>query len=1722
MSPSKSSTRRSHGKEIGAARKQSGAIISTDSKKLSSRRSDEPSRGLNPTSTSFSSTSQTTYQGVAAPSVAYAPASGNGDYVPPDLVRNASLVDNMVKSRSSQDNIDEFRDDIGSRDGRKSEKRRERSSSRDRNKNWEDKVERRERNGSDAKVDRRDRKDKRRKDSGSSKYGSGVRRQEGTSRGPEEFGSQVESNSFVQFPGQNDASIPGPVPIPQHHEPMSSHVQDQFPGHFTPDSSLPYRPPVLAAEAGPGLAAEYYGDTGESVAHQPGFRKHSPSLIVGAEPHLQPASLAPAPPPEPSQSGLTGAAASFYSGDFEATASSGTQPNPSMHTSGLSRPSGSHHSSSAPTIPTLGGAGVGAAAGYMMSGGMPTHQQTAEQGSAISGDASSILASTNQTLSSHEQDSYHTSSARPPKPGKFSSQSSDVPLYAAGAAAATGLAAVAYSHNHHQAFQHSPTAQHHSATPTRHRHRHNGPLSALVDFFKDPEGVALYEEYTEFTGVCRGCFEPGSSPRDAPRKHRFYKKRSKERLGATTRIDKPYRYSSSDDESRRKKNVSWIGAGLAGYGLGKVGEALFNQRNDFDYTNEVKSGLVSTTETIEVARKSSERRPRRRSGSNDRAETVVRHQGKIYRKRSHDGFIIEPDTTTYPLRRRSTSRSRSRDHKGDLAGVAVGATVGSSIAVSAHRQWSHSPRQGSKNSGRNSRDESLVRRRNHKRNTEKGFFSFLSPSSSSSSLDLNIRSHRKKQRQRRNSSDKIKNNREAEAALLGLGAATAVLALKDGRSKRKTGKEMTPAKERTDKPRRHSNQDRSKHSSSSSGENWESASEGGLSNVDSDLAFGSPSRRSSRESLASQSSGTNKWDWRWGSRNKRPESAKSRDSKGSKFPIASSDGATILDVHPMMPPDHYNAPVIDSTGNVPLQYVYPVQTSDPGRFDVQREGPATSAVQPVVISRPEAVRIEQPQPIVPVSSSFYSSQAPVPRPSDAPTFSQPSYLPQSDNFRKASITSLSHTSPRHVGTDETSNGVKLQRRGTSPARLGEDTVSNSAISQRSHSAKDDNITVRFAISEEEEDKERKERQRGKKEENLVESHKEYRRRGSEDKPARKRDAAGDSEKKDAIDSTSWIASAVGAAGGAMGAALIADKSSKDETREERRERRRRERELEDEQDALARSERRRRKERERQGEGFSPRERRRDGPEEEAIEGRRQEPEDDNPIQRKSVWQEAGTPKHTTHEDYQSFFTPIEVLNKNNDQAKVTSADPDADFNFVEIKPKLRRPDEPEFSIADTDDKIDLSGLSLAWPVPHLRLVQPTPPVSRVSTPFFEPVESDQKGAEDVKNDRSLSKVAWGDDRTHEYTDIPSSEHPENPIEPSPEEVRRQSLARDFSDSESEDQMFSAVIKEIKPAPNESRSNESYGNDYEFAATLAASAQDAGFDPSIVIDDPTYRRRDSPPGSSGRALPGLFDEDEEQPLRSKVKKKKRDKAGKSKQSSEPSEEPNDSAVVEDLVSQVGQSGTLDDANGDRESRSTELPGDPRESPGKAKYDHNAGGAREIEKNAHTELSREQVSQMAKRELGDNQEASQRSHEKLKRRASGLDGSASTASSVANGEIATDAKSKARKGSLWNRVLGKSTDDRPSPNEAQDQSNGRSVEDPDKLKQESNYVKGCESLPDVDVDVLHTESRLSKSSDMARERKVSGASEPQDTGRRTQDLLAKVHIRLLPLALFIIC
>ena len=219
-------------------------------------RGDDRERGINLTSTSYSSSSRGPNPGTASASVAssYATASSNRAddfYLPPGVVRNADRADNTPRTKPDQQERD--RED-GSKSKSKSERRRDRSPSR--GTRGEPRARSRSRDRSDKKREKRDERDRRDKGRGLSRSETGCRDGDGSTRG--NFDNQVESSGFTQFPGQYDGVIPGPTsrPPPQQTSAMSAHVQDQFPGQFPKQSTAPYRPPLAASEGGPGLAAE--------------------------------------------------------------------------------------------------------------------------------------------------------------------------------------------------------------------------------------------------------------------------------------------------------------------------------------------------------------------------------------------------------------------------------------------------------------------------------------------------------------------------------------------------------------------------------------------------------------------------------------------------------------------------------------------------------------------------------------------------------------------------------------------------------------------------------------------------------------------------------------------------------------------------------------------------------------------------------------------------------------------------------------------------------------------------------------------------------------------------------------------------------------------------------------------------------------------------------------------------------------------------------------------------------------------------------------------------------------------------------------------------------------------------------------------------------------------------------------------------------------------------
>ena len=677
------------------------------------------------------------------------------------VARSNTFPATATNSRKEDEDgwVDE--DDVASNATKRS-KHRKRSSSRER------KYERRARSSSREKDDKRRGK----KSSSSNKLDGGIdgqpfersQRESIANRGGDfEKTDKVvmRANSEGQkksVPYMTDSSTWSSSRDPnQQPSRMDPHVSSQFPGQDSTQSSAPYRP-ALSPAGGFGLAADYYGDQGQSVAHQPGVRTATP-VLAGTQPHLQSASAVPAPPQETGH----GLADDYYmSGALGDSQSGSANPSSSRPT----KPPGANGSSITPDKygktsnlgQTVGATAAGAAAGYAMSNDT-AYSQSGTNGTFSAGHQHSVGTQmpyqTTATFAAGGQNSQYDHSTSAPalptlgsayaasasakpntKPSKSSSQHSNAPLYAA----AAGLAgAAAYQHYHHNDSHHD---EHHAATlgSSTHRphsgyygpspspyaqgglgmkHRHQGPVDRLVDWWRDYEDVQKMEEYTEYIGVCRYCFDPRSNPIDAPRKHHYKRRRSSEslrgsrenlarrstdNLSRTSRVDKTsrydrYDYSSDEGRRRRSKSGNLVAAGLGAYGLGKLGKSFFSSGDDFDDTYSVRSGRFNESSTS--LHHGHQHGPNRiRSDGHERfvgrSEYGVIGSEHSHHLREHvahrpgHGHVEKQLVRRHP-HSRSRSRSHSRDRKSALMAAGLGAAAGASMVGSSHRHRSKSP-----------------------------------------------------------------------------------------------------------------------------------------------------------------------------------------------------------------------------------------------------------------------------------------------------------------------------------------------------------------------------------------------------------------------------------------------------------------------------------------------------------------------------------------------------------------------------------------------------------------------------------------------------------------------------------------------------------------------------------------------------------------------------------------------------------------------------------------------------------------------------------------------------------------------------------------------------------------------------------------------------------------------------------------------------------------------
>lgn len=684
-------------------------------------------------------------------------------------------------------------------------------------------------------------------------------------------------------------------------------LPDDSTNHAQPHTPHSYSMPQLPGRSHSyGEAADYYGDAGESVHHQPGVRTHTP-ILQAHEPHLMAASAEPAPPEETGH----GAAAEFYT-------SLQDDPMVNANTSSMT------HSQTAPPMTST----------FTSAGARPPHHQE----------------------------------------GSFS----HLPAYAAGAAGVSA-AALAHYQKHHarpppsrpsthashiQGRLHEPPQRPPFHPESAKYTRSRGPFEKFADWWNDYEDVRKMEEYTEYIGVCRYCFDPRSFPSQAPRPHKPRKTRSQESLNHG-RVDKERRYHVNNSEGQRRRNDvlagSGLGGGLAGYGLSEVGR------------RESQSASDSDGRTL--------RRRNARFGSHthgsDSSHSLARHRPSSKLGHGHAG--LPNSDPSYP------KVNSHRDSKGrlisDVARIEHGdnrvrPTKLASGRIQGHFKDSMTQRPSSSSSSDNVQAgffsrlfSSSKKKSKHGRPArDSRLYNHANRSSSSSNLDLAYNQDESMpQRMKPDKSQKPSKDPavSAQNALIGLGAATAALAAYN--SRRPQADVHGPTTKPLGKRRTSPNND---------GE-WESVSsedEHSVSSASSGLAFGgsglgqTPAAYVSTESVSSTNSGIGEWGWRWGSKKrKQPKASPAAPSQKVsptsivQEPIHMVDDESLFN-SPQSTRLSSNAPSHPLRESVPKPVLSPqVKTTAP-----MSDGPAV----PGPIMRPVGsdVPIQHPQPKTPARS----------------------------------------------------------------------------------------------------------------------------------------------------------------------------------------------------------------------------------------------------------------------------------------------------------------------------------------------------------------------------------------------------------------------------------------------------------------------------------------------------------------------------------------------------------------------------------------------------------------------------------------------------------------------------------------------------------------------------------------------------------------------------------
>ncbi|KAK3669902.1 hypothetical protein LTR78_010213 [Recurvomyces mirabilis] len=885
--------------------------------------------------------------------------------------------------------------------------------------------------------DRKERKRESTKESGKSEKSRGKSRAEDIVDGPSDARGIPAMGSFDQFPGQNSGALVGPV-SQQSQSQSQSHAMSgalpsadpahQFPQQIPAKFSRPRLGPTRADSFG--HASEYYLDEGQSVDYQPGVRSRTPNMLVNPDLHLHAASAAAQETPDTGH----GSAADYYGGAADPVPTAETRP---VQPTRKSSKSTGKVSSLAKIASTSAAAAVTAGV-FSATTNRPSTSQPVTPSRPSRSDPADLRPAS----------SYYAPSSAPQQrtTGKSSARTnSNPPAYAAGGAAA-GLGAYETSQRSDQresSYTNTSYRTETQAGQTRslfgtdersyndggntnqnfQYHEHKGPMTRLKDGFfnliSDPDDVRRMEEYTEYIGVCKHCFDPRSTPNDGPRQHHYHRRpsedsfedlrrrKSYERMQRKNssetmrrRVDKESRYYSERDRREQSSRSNVLGAGLAAAGVAAGANALFTDRKDFDDTYSVKSGH----------RASSAMRRRSRSSSRER------------RRRTEHGVTRRDSSTEYvtvrtkdgKLERRRSSRERKDGFLGAAAGAAIGVTAASAFTGDSRQRRDQAQGEFVRHRDRNTPNGGYteIRRRDERREDEgtgilgsffspsqnerkyrndgrerrgkpKSFFGFGDGSSSSdedlnfgegssSKTNLPLRRKRSGRSARRRSSENI------AATVVGIGVTAAALAaaqkghrLADRNSRPELGARKDVKVHHDGRTYRPSDE-----------EEWEDELPSDVddaSSTHSGLAFGNGSRLSHRQSLESVSSGDglSAWGWRWGGKDK-----KKKRRSSSPDPVYPPDRRQqVLDDHMHAQQTNGGAPGIYTSPTAvyqqPMQYVDPQPVSEGGSRHASMPGSWDAPN-----GRPGPAPLQQPQPIAPVSPAVMEDVVhgrPIPR-----------------------------------------------------------------------------------------------------------------------------------------------------------------------------------------------------------------------------------------------------------------------------------------------------------------------------------------------------------------------------------------------------------------------------------------------------------------------------------------------------------------------------------------------------------------------------------------------------------------------------------------------------------------------------------------------------------------------------------------------------------------------